>query len=320
MVRPKFTIPIEEAHKRIDLQLRQGRTIQKYNIFSESDLKAANIQRSKWYDKTKNLLELIDDNQILVKQFHYLTPTLSSGERDLDEMVHDFRYRMDKDLKNLQSIYDSIDLLKDLKIHKTKIKNTKKPRNLTHAQEKKCWDLNPHMCNLCGRKLHGISDTEFEHTQAFAKGGATDLTNVKLSHRSCNTQKGTKSLKVARKMLGYHKNIKKSLIELKLLKKKSTRKNMMHNFTLEKFFENGKEYVRILHPSKTVEACLILCNKDPCKWWDDNSILPRHIRSGGGGNVLLPQDVGNTNPTITVMSGKRAIRKMKLKDMVLTHP
>ncbi|HEV2192529.1 MAG TPA: hypothetical protein VGR54_02795 [Nitrosopumilaceae archaeon] len=92
------------------------------------------------------------------------------------------------------------------------------------------------------------------------------------------------------------------------------------SFTLEKFFENGKEYVRILHPSKTVEACLILCNKKPCKWWDDNSILPRHIQAGGGGNVLLPQDAESTNPTIIVMSGKRAIRKMKLKDMVLTHP
>lgn len=200
-----------------------------------------------------------------------------------------------------------------------KIMRAKKPRKLTPAQEKKCWDLNPHMCNLCGKQLTGISETEFDHTKAFTKGGNTDLTNVKLSHRSCNNQKGIRSLKTARKMLGYHKNIKKTRIEMNLVKKKRVRIRTRNDFTLEKFFENGKEYVRILHPRKTIEACLILCNKEHCKWWNDNSMLPRHIQTGGGGNVLLPQDAENANPMIIVMSGKHAIRKMKLKDMVLTH-
>ena len=83
-------------------------------------------------------------------------------------------------------------------------------------------------------------------------------------------------------MLGYYKNIKKTRVEINPTKKKRTRIKTRNDFTLEKFFENGKEYVRILHPSKTVEACLILCNKEPCKWWDDNGILPRHIRAWWG--------------------------------------
>lgn len=319
MVKPKLTIPIVDVLKRINVQLRRGRTIQKYNVFSASDLETANIQRRKWYDDTKNLLELIDDNDILVEQFHYLTSTLSTGEMDFDEKIHDFRYHMDKNMNDLQSIYDSIGLLQDLKIHKDKIKNTKKPRKLTPAQEKKCWDLNPHICNLCGKQLHGISETEFEHTKPYSKDGNTDLTNIKFSHRSCNNQKGTKSLKAARKILGYYKNIKKTRRDIKLVKTKR-RPKTTYGFTLEKFYENGKEYVRILHPTKTVEACLILCNKEPCKWWDDNSILPRHIRAGGGENVLLPENTEDINHIITVISGKRAICKMKLKDMVLTHP
>ena len=61
-------------------------------------------------------------------------------------------------------------------------------------KKKYAGDLNPHICNLCGKQLHGISETEFEHTKAFAKKGPTDLTNVKLAHGSCNKQKGIKKV------------------------------------------------------------------------------------------------------------------------------
>jgi len=102
--------------------------------------------------------------------------------------------------------------------------------------------------------------------------------------------------------------------------RKFRRKKDDHGFTLEKFSENGSEYVRILHPTKTIDACSILCNKDICKWWNDNSTSPRHIPTGGGGNVLLPENAEDNNSTITIMSGKKTIRKMKLKDIISTNP
>ncbi|MGI0082972.1 MAG: hypothetical protein ACREAG_06710, partial [Nitrosopumilaceae archaeon] len=68
------------------------------------------------------------------------------------------------------------------------------------------------------------------------------------------------------------------------------------------------------------ESLTILCKKERCNWWDNNTTLPRHIHAGGGGNVILPQDAENTDPVITVMSGKKVVRKMKLGDIVLTSP
>ena len=139
MNRPNLTISKDDARKKIRLQLRRGHTIQKYNITSEADLDSANSKREMWYDYTKNLLESIDDNSVLVAQFHYLTPMMSSGEETLSEMIRGFKHSMDKNVNNLQSIYDGIGLLKSLKTNKSKLRNTKKPRNLTHAQEKICW-------------------------------------------------------------------------------------------------------------------------------------------------------------------------------------
>lgn len=86
---------------------------------------------------------------------------------------------------------------------------TKERRGLTPAQEKLCWDNNPHICNLCGNQINRISEVEFDHSKAFTKGGKTNLANVKLSHPACNKQKGKKSLTEARKMLGYYSNIRK---------------------------------------------------------------------------------------------------------------
>ncbi len=43
-------------------------------------------------------------------------------------------------------------------------------------------------CYLCGGRP-GEDPWEVEHVVAFSKGGSDDLSNLKLSHRSCNRRK-----------------------------------------------------------------------------------------------------------------------------------
>jgi len=116
--RPKLTISVDEARKKISLQLKRGKAIQEYSITSEHDLESVNSQRLLWHDSTKNLLESIDANSVLVAKFHYLTPSISSGTDNIVAKMQEFKYNMKKDLNNLQSIYNSLDFIPDFKIDK----------------------------------------------------------------------------------------------------------------------------------------------------------------------------------------------------------
>lgn len=118
MNRPKLTISVDEARKKISLQLKRGKAIQEYSITSEHDLESVNSQRLLWHDSTKNLLESIDANSVLVAKFHYLTPSISSGTDNIVAKMQEFKYNMKKDLNNLQSIYNSLDFIPDFKIDK----------------------------------------------------------------------------------------------------------------------------------------------------------------------------------------------------------
>jgi len=127
--RPKLTISVDEARKKISLQLKGGKAIQEYNITSEHDLESANSQRLLWHDSTKNLLESIDANSVLAAKFHYLTPSISSGTDNIVAKMQEFKYNMKKDINNLQSIYNSLDFIPDFKMGKnSNISNKKKSK------------------------------------------------------------------------------------------------------------------------------------------------------------------------------------------------
>jgi len=127
--RPKLTISVDEARKKISLQLKRGKAIQEYSITSERDLESVNSQRLLWHDSTKNLLESIDANSVLVAKFHYLTPSISSGTDNIVAKMEEFKYNMKKDINNLQSIYNSLDFIPDFKIGKnSNISNKKKSK------------------------------------------------------------------------------------------------------------------------------------------------------------------------------------------------
>lgn len=83
-----------------------------------------------------------------------------------------------------------------------KPKKPNKKRQLTNAQKLFCWENNPHICNICRKRVSKLSDAEFDHARSYSKGGTSNLGNVKISHRQCNRLKGSKSLSETRKMLG----------------------------------------------------------------------------------------------------------------------
>lgn len=122
---PKLTVSVDEAQEKIALQLTRGKRISRFLIRSVKDLEACESRYYQWHDFTKSLLEYIDSNHVLVKDFHYLTPSVSSGTRSLLERIRGFRYNIRKDVDNLQSIYKKIPLLKKPKVKK---KTTKKKR------------------------------------------------------------------------------------------------------------------------------------------------------------------------------------------------
>ncbi|MGQ0638295.1 MAG: hypothetical protein ACT4N1_02890 [Nitrososphaerota archaeon] len=132
MNRPKLTVSVDEARKKISLQLKRGRAIQEYNITSERDLESVNSQRLLWHDYTKNLLESMDANSVLVEKFHYLTPSISSGTDNLVAKIHEFKYNMKKDVNNLQSIYNSLDFIPNFKMGKNSNISNKRKASSRH--------------------------------------------------------------------------------------------------------------------------------------------------------------------------------------------
>lgn len=95
-----------------------------------------------------------------------------------------------------------------------------------------------------------------------------------------------------------------------LIKKKLDKRDIP-NFDLDRYVEAGKDHVGIHNTdTRSIDACLISCDGKICKWWDDNSEVPRIIASGGGGNVLL-QFSGSEDPSIIVKSRKRTLRKVR---------
>ena len=110
--KPKLNISVDEAQQKIDLQITRGKSISKFTVSSIGDLERCEEIRHEWYDFTKTLLELMDDNDELVKDFHYLTPSVAvSGNDSLNTRMHNFRYHMKKDLGNLRTIYNKLPLL-----------------------------------------------------------------------------------------------------------------------------------------------------------------------------------------------------------------
>lgn len=208
MKKPKIIIPLDEAEQKIKTQLRRGKTISKFTIKDKNDLNTVEDRRSGWYEYTKNLLEEIDENSSLVKDFHYLTPTALSGTRGIQDRVNDFRNNMEKDVSNLESILNHIKILKEVKKKPTTKKDKK--RSLTAAEKTWMWEHKSHTCYICHDEVEKFSEAHFDHTKAHAKQGRTRPANSGITHVLCNQIKGKKSLKEIQKHLGTYSPKKKN--------------------------------------------------------------------------------------------------------------
>ena len=47
------------------------------------------------------------------------------------------------------------------------------------------------ICQLCFKPIEDISEASRDHIRPIAKGGDSDFDNLQLSHRTCNTSKGS---------------------------------------------------------------------------------------------------------------------------------
>jgi 5-methylcytosine-specific restriction endonuclease McrA len=126
--------------------------------------------------------------------------------------------------------------IKPIKIPGMNQPKTKKKRQLTNAQKLWCWENNPHTCNICRKRVSKLSDAEFDHSRAYAKGGATGLANVKISHRQCNRLKGSKSLSETQRLLGVKepKRVKKTTRKKRKRKSNNPYENMIPKVIIPK--------------------------------------------------------------------------------------
>jgi len=100
------------------------------------------------------------------------------------------------------------------------------------------------------------------------------------------------------------------------VKTKITKKILKdHYFTLDKSPIADVSQVRIRNSGPIIEDCIILCGNESCVWIDTNLDKPRHIYEGSISTVKLPNDTENTNPMITVKSGKKILKKIRLDEI-----
>jgi len=88
-----------------------------------------------------------------------------------------------------------------------------------------------------------------------------------------------------------------------------------YNFTLDKFSTVTGTQVRIRNSGETIEDCVIICDRHICIWTDTNIDKPRHVYEGSVSSAKILTDYENKNPLITIKSGKKILKKIKLDDM-----
>lgn len=97
------------------------------------------------------------------------------------------------------------------------------------------------------------------------------------------------------------------------------------DFEIEKFYEPNDELVaslysvRILHPNRVIEHCMVYLDNERLPWWDSPPRNPNYdhkLGVSGGGNVRVPEVYRAQNPDalLIVKNGKKTLRKIKFAD------
>jgi len=75
--------------------------------------------------------------------------------------------------------------------------------------------------------------------------------------------------------------------------------------------------IRILHPDKPIEKCIITFNGEPLPWWDNKKpYYEKTIEASSGGNVRVPSDFEDENAEIRIMDGTNILRATRFRDIV----
>ncbi|MDD2665599.1 MAG: hypothetical protein PHD13_02310 [Methanocellales archaeon] len=78
--------------------------------------------------------------------------------------------------------------------------------------------------------------------------------------------------------------------------------------------------IRILHPNKHIERCMVFYDDDPLPWWDkEECYYERMIVPNGAGIVRIPRDIEKENVEIRIKDGKQNLKKRKFKEIPIVH-
>lgn len=98
-------------------------------------------------------------------------------------------------------------------------------------------------------------------------------------------------------------------------------------FIVERFYEPTKKPVdsdwgiRILHPNRPIEKCIVLYNNTQLPWWDDDEpYYERRFVVMGGGNVRIPKAIQKEGVEIRIKNGKKTLKKVKFEDLHKAKP
>jgi len=77
--------------------------------------------------------------------------------------------------------------------------------------------------------------------------------------------------------------------------------------------------IRLLHPNKMLERCRILFDGKPLTWGRVNKTM-KTIEEGGGGNVVVPDDIFDESAEVMIESNGKIIKKVKYNDLEMVEP
>lgn len=109
--------------------------------------------------------------------------------------------------------------------------------------------------------------------------------------------------------------------KLGYLKRGADRTTYRFETFLERVGQTGQTVrkIRLLHPDKMLEKCRILFNGTPLVWDGVNSTT-KTVEAGGGGNVVVPDNIFNESAIVLVESGGDVIRKVNYTDLEMVEP
>lgn len=86
-------------------------------------------------------------------------------------------------------------------------------------------------------------------------------------------------------------------------------------YMVDTFTERGQVFVGFHNGSIPLEAFSVEYYNAPCPWWNNQSIEPRNLYAGGGGNVLI-RIPNPSHEVVTKVKGK-VIERRKLSEITL---